>query len=249
MATDKFRLDVLLVNRGYFKSRDRAQAAVMEGHVLADGIVALKPGTSFPESVQLEVKEKDLQYVSRGGLKLEKALDEFGIDPAGRVCMDIGASTGGFTDVLLTRGAGLVYAIDVGYGQLDWTLRNDPRVVNLERTNIRYIDKALIKTAPSFICIDVSFISLSLVLPVAAGLLERGGEMVALIKPQFEAGRGQVGKGGIIRDGSVRAEVIDKVRGYAESCGLRPGELIESPISGAKGNIEYLIHLRGEAVQ
>jgi 23S rRNA (cytidine1920-2'-O)/16S rRNA (cytidine1409-2'-O)-methyltransferase len=256
---NKERLDVLLVSGGFFESRERAQAVIMTGAVKVDGQPALKAGTRYPADALIEVAGDPLKYVSRGGLKLERALDEWSIDLAGAVCVDIGASTGGFTDLMLRRGARRVYAIDVGYGQLDWKLRGDARVVNLERTNVRYLDTALIKDDPDFISIDVSFISLALVLPVAAELLIRGsahspelepgtghlpehpGQLVALIKPQFEAGRAQVRKGGIVRDPSVRAEVIEKVRGYAAESGLAVLGVTESPITGAKGNVEYLM--------
>jgi 23S rRNA (cytidine1920-2'-O)/16S rRNA (cytidine1409-2'-O)-methyltransferase len=245
----KERLDVLLVSGGFFESRERAQAVIMTGAVKVDGQPALKAGTRYPGDALIEVAGDPLKYVSRGGLKLERALDEWSIDLTGAVCVDIGASTGGFTDLMLRRGAGRVYAIDVGYGQLDWKLRGDARVVNLERTNVRYLDTGLIKDDPDFISIDVSFISLALVLPVAAELLRRGsahlpehpGQLVALVKPQFEAGREQVGKGGIVRDPNVRAEVIEKVRGYAADSGLAVLGVTESPITGAKGNVEYLM--------
>jgi len=244
MAEDKARLDVILVQRGFFETRERAQAAVMEGLVFADGLRSIKPGTKYSDSVVLIVKEGGLKYVSRGGLKLEKAVDDWEIDLSGRICMDIGASTGGFTDLMLKRGASRVFAVDVGYGQLDWKLRNDQRVVNIERTNIRYLDTELITKTPSFIAIDVAFISLALVLPVATSVLSPGGEIVALVKPQFEAGREQVGKGGIVRDETVRISVLDKVRSYAADNGLSVEGVIESPITGAKGNVEYLMRMR-----
>jgi 23S rRNA (cytidine1920-2'-O)/16S rRNA (cytidine1409-2'-O)-methyltransferase len=241
VAQNKERLDILLVKNGLFASREKAQAAVMAGVVRVDGVRELKAGTRYSENVELTVTEDVLKYVGRGGLKLEKALDLWQIDLSDRVCMDIGASTGGFTDLMLQRGARKVYAIDVGYGQLDWKLRNDPRVVNMERTNIRYLETDLIEEKPSFISIDVSFISLKLVLPVAAGLLTEAGQVVALIKPQFEAGRAQVGKGGIVRDEAVRAEVIEKVKAYAASNRLTVTDITESPIKGTKGNVEYLM--------
>jgi 23S rRNA (cytidine1920-2'-O)/16S rRNA (cytidine1409-2'-O)-methyltransferase len=241
VGASKERLDVLLTQRGIFESRERAQASIMAGVVRVEGQPATKPGTKYPSDAEISVTEDVLKYVSRGGLKLEKAIEEWGITLTDSVCADIGASTGGFTDLMLQRGARKVYAIDVGYGQLDWKLRNDPRVVNLERTNIRYVDPALIDEAPSFISIDVSFISLKLVLPVAVSLLAQGGQIVALIKPQFEAERNQVGKKGIIRDEAVREEVIGKVRGYASDNGLTVADIIASPITGAKGNVEYLM--------
>jgi 23S rRNA (cytidine1920-2'-O)/16S rRNA (cytidine1409-2'-O)-methyltransferase len=213
----------------------------MAGVVRVNGERAMKPGTSYAEDVDIVVTEDALKYVSRGGLKLERALDVWGIALEGAVCVDIGASTGGFTDLMLKRGARKVYAIDVGYGQLDWKLRRDDRVVNIERTNVRYLDEALIDETPSFISIDVSFISIRLVLPKAASLLERGGRLVVLVKPQFEAGRRQVGRGGIVKDESVHREVIAKARSYAEENGLSVAEVIESPITGAKGNKEFLM--------
>jgi 23S rRNA (cytidine1920-2'-O)/16S rRNA (cytidine1409-2'-O)-methyltransferase len=213
----------------------------MAGVVSVDGQPATKPGVRYPRDAEIDVASDPIPYVSRGGLKLERALDEWDIGVAGAVCIDIGASTGGFTDLMLQRGARLVYAIDVGYGQLDWKLRNDERVVNMERTNIRYLDRELIRQTPSFISADVSFISLKLVLPVAAALLGEGGCIVALVKPQFEAKREQVGKNGIVRDESVRSEVLERVRGYACETGLRETGVVESPIRGAKGNVEYLM--------
>ncbi|MDR1495891.1 MAG: TlyA family RNA methyltransferase [Clostridiales Family XIII bacterium] len=242
----KERLDVLLTERGFFGSRERARASVMAGVVKVDGQPATKPGVRYPADADIAVTEPPHPYVGRGGLKLEYAFDQWKIDVSGAVCADIGASTGGFTDLMLRRGARKIYAIDVGYGQLDWKLRGDPRVVNLERTNVRYLDATLVDEAPSFIAIDVSFISLKLVLPVAASLLALGGQIVALVKPQFEAGRGQVGKNGVVRDESVRREVVEKARGYAEENGLSVSGVIESPITGAKGNIEYLMRCASE---
>jgi 23S rRNA (cytidine1920-2'-O)/16S rRNA (cytidine1409-2'-O)-methyltransferase len=218
----------------------------MAGVVSVDGRPATKPGVRYPRGAVLSVAAPLHPYVSRGGLKLERAFDEWDIEVTGAVCADIGASTGGFTDLMLGRGARKVYAIDVGYGQLDWKLRNDERVVNMERTNIRYLDASLIDEAPSFIAIDVSFISLKLVLPVAASLLAPGGMIVALVKPQFEAGRAQVGKKGVVRDESVRQEALAKARGFAEENGLVVTGVTESPITGAKGNVEYLMRCEGE---
>ncbi|MDR0884987.1 MAG: TlyA family RNA methyltransferase [Clostridiales Family XIII bacterium] len=239
---EKKRLDILLKERGIFPSREKAAASIMAGVILVDGQIADKPGMSYPEDSEITVKEDICPYVSRGGLKLEKAMHVWGFDLTGRTCMDIGASTGGFTDRMLQSGASKVYCVDVGYGQLDWKLRNDPRVVNMERTNIRYVDVDTIDPI-DFISIDVSFISLNLVLPVASKLLKNGGQVVALIKPQFEAGREQVGKKGIVRDEAVRLEVIENVKGYAVHAGLTPHEVITSPITGAKGNVEFLILL------
>ncbi|MDR1028159.1 MAG: TlyA family RNA methyltransferase [Clostridiales Family XIII bacterium] len=241
---EKKRLDVLLVEQGFFSSRERAQASVMAGVVRVNGVREWKAGVRHGSDARIEVTEDALKYVSRGGLKLEKALREWRIDLNGRTAADIGASTGGFTDLMLRSGAARVYAIDVGYGQLDWKLRTDPRVTNIERTNIRYMDRALIAGPLDFIAIDVSFISLRLVLPVAVSLLAPDGGVVALIKPQFEAERGQVGKKGVVRDVAVRAETVDKVKGYAADNGLVTEGVVESPITGAKGNVEFLAYLK-----
>lgn len=239
----KERLDVILVNRGFFQSRERAKAAVMAGIVYVDGQRVDKAGTGIKEDADIFVKEDTCPYVSRGGLKLAKAIDAFQLELSGLVAVDIGASTGGFTDCMLKNGAKKVYSIDVGYGQLDWSLRNDPRVVNMEKVNIRYLETEKIAEKADFISIDVSFISLKLVFPVAAELLADEGNLVCLVKPQFEAGREQVGKKGIIRDGAVHREVIEKVIGYGEANGLYPQGLDFSPMTGAKGNIEYLLIL------
>ena len=244
MKKEKKRLDVLLVERGLASSREKAKALIMAGIVYVNQNKEDKAGASFdPEETQIEVKGAAIPYVSRGGLKLEKALQVFPIDLSGRVCMDIGASTGGFTDCMLQNGASKVYAIDVGYGQLDYKLRTDPRVVNMEKTNIRYLDTDLITEPVDLISIDVSFISLSHMFPVAAKVLAPEGQVLCLVKPQFEAGREQVGKGGIVRDPAVHEEVIKKVMGYAEENGLFPASLTFSPIKGTKGNIEYLLLL------
>jgi 23S rRNA (cytidine1920-2'-O)/16S rRNA (cytidine1409-2'-O)-methyltransferase len=240
----KERLDVLLVRLGYFESREKAKAAVMAGLVYVDKQRCDKAGTSVKETALIEIKQDLCPYVGRGGLKLEKALQQFDLNLEGCIAMDIGASTGGFTDCMLQKGASKVYAIDVGYGQLHYKLRNDPRVVNIERMNIRYLDPATIEDPIDFISIDVSFISVNLVFPVASELLKEGGRIVCLIKPQFEAGRSQVGKHGIVKERSVHAEVIRKVMGYGEKYGLKTQGLTWSPITGAKGNIEYLILFR-----
>ena len=256
----KERIDVLMVQRGLAASRERAQAFLMAGAVRVNGFAELKAGTRVDADAAIELAEDPLPYVSRGGLKLEAALDEWGVDLNGIVCVDIGASTGGFTDLMLQRGAARVYAIDVGYGQLDYKLRNDPRVVNMERTNVRLLDVEEFPERAGFIAIDVSFISLKLVLPVAAGLLDKGGVshmnrplgsgnhmnrslLVCLVKPQFEAERGQVGKGGIVRDSAVHEAVVDKVKGYASDNGFKVNGVIESPILGTKGNKEFLVLL------
>lgn len=238
------RLDVELVNRGLVESREKAKALIMAGCVYIDGQKAYKAGDKVKDGEAIEVRGTPIPFVSRGGLKLDKSIKSFGIDLNGLVCADIGASTGGFTDCMLQNGARKVYAVDVGYGQLDYKLRIDPRVVNMEKCNIRYLDFSLIEEPIDFISIDVSFISLKLVFPVAAKLLEEtGGSLVCLVKPQFEAGREQVGKKGIVRDRNVHAEVIRNVIGYAGENGLCPQGLTYSPVTGAKGNIEYLLYL------
>ena len=241
----KKRLDVLLTERGLVPSREKARQAIMEGLVYVDGQKEDKPGSPFSEEVALEVRGRSLPYVSRGGLKLEKALAVFPIDLTDRVCMDIGASTGGFTDCMLQNGAALVYAIDVGYGQLAYRLRTDPRVVCMEKTNFRYVTPDdLGERRPTFASVDVSFISLAKILPAAAAILPEGGEAVALIKPQFEAGREKVGKKGVVRDPAVHEEVIAKVLAMAVEEGYAIKGLTFSPVRGPEGNIEYLVHLR-----
>lgn len=237
----KMRLDELLVTRGLVESRSQAQRLIMAGEVLLGDLVADKPGRQVSEDVPLRVRAP-LPYVSRGGLKLAAALESFDVHPNGWTCADIGASTGGFTDCLLQHGATRVYAIDVGYGQLAWSLRQDPRVINIERANIRYIEPL-----PEFVnlaTVDVSFIGLELVLPRVTQLLFPGGEVIALIKPQFEAGRGQVGKGGVVRDPAVHDAVIRRVLSEAQYIGMSPLGLIRSPITGPAGNLEFLCWLR-----
>lgn len=240
----KNRLDVLLVEKGYFPSREKAKASIMAGLVFVDGQISDKPGTNVDVDSEITVKGDDCPYVSRGGLKLEKALAVFDIDVNGLTCVDIGASTGGFTDCLLQNGAVKVYSVDVGYGQLDYKLRIDPRVVCMEKINFRYMKEDDIPEKLDFACADVSFISLKHMFPVANMLLKDGAEMACLVKPQFEAGREQVGKNGIIKDEKVHAEVITKVMGYARENGLAPIGLSHSPITGGKGNIEFLLHLK-----
>ncbi len=239
----KERLDIILVNRGYFQSRERAKGAIMAGIVYVDGQRVDKAGTGIKEDAEIFIKEDTCPYVSRGGLKLAKAIRSFQISLEGVIAVDIGASTGGFTDCMLKNGAKKVYAIDVGYGQLDWKLRNDPRVVNMEKVNIRHLEMEKITEKMDFISIDVSFISLKLVFPIATKLLSDEGKLVCLVKPQFEAGREQVGKKGIIRDKVVHKEVIENVIKYGEANGLYPQGLDFSPMTGAKGNIEYLLLL------
>lgn len=240
----KKRLDLLMMERALAPSREKAKAYIMSGDVYVDGQKEDKAGTMFPETVKIEVRGNTLPYVSRGGLKLEKAMNHFGVALDGKVCMDVGASTGGFTDCMLQNGAVKVYSIDVGYGQLDWKLRNDPRVVCMEKTNIRYVVPDDIQEAADFSSIDVSFISLTKVLLPVRELLTEAGEIVCLIKPQFEAGREKVGKKGVVRDPAVHLEVIEKVMEYAMSIFLEPAHLSFSPIKGPEGNIEYLLHLK-----
>lgn len=240
----KERLDVILVNRGYAASREKAKAVIMAGNVYVNGQKEDKAGTFFDESkIQLEVREHSLKYVSRGGLKLEKAMKVWGLSLAGKICMDIGASTGGFTDCMLQNGAAKVYAVDVGHGQLAWKLRNDERVVCMEQTNFRYMVREEIEEDLDFASVDVSFISLTKILIPARNLLRAGGGMVCLIKPQFEAGREKVGKNGVVREPETHREVIGKIVDYAAGIGFRICGLDYSPIRGPEGNIEYLLHL------
>jgi len=239
----KKRLDVLLVEQGYFQSREKAKASIMAGLVFVDGQISDKAGNMVDEDLPILVKGSDCPYVSRGGFKLEKALKVFNIDVNGFHCVDIGASTGGFTDCLLQNGAEKVYSVDVGYNQLDYKLRVDPRVVCMEKTNFRYMEEDAIPEKLDFACADVSFISLKLMFPVASKLIKDKASLVCLIKPQFEAGREQVGKNGIIKDASVHKEVIEKVIEYAHENGLSVQALDYSPVTGAKGNIEFLAHL------
>lgn len=243
----KNRLDVLLTEKKIFSSREKAKASIMAGLIYVDGQRIDKPGTPVDENAEITVKEALCPYVSRGGLKLEKALELFDFTLDGAVAVDIGASTGGFTDCMLQKGASKVFAIDVGYGQLDWKLRNDPRVVNMEKVNIRYLDMDTVDKDIDFISIDVSFISLRLVFPVAAQLLSESGSLVCLVKPQFEAGKNQVGKKGIVRDPAVHEEVIRNVTAYAANNGLYCHGLTYSPVTGNKGNIEYLMFLKKES--
>ena len=239
----KERLDVLLVARSLASSREKAKAIIMSGIVYVDGNKEDKAGTTFPDTVDIQVKGNTLRYVSRGGLKLEKAMNEFGLKLNDYVCMDVGSSTGGFTDCMLQNGATKVYAVDVGHGQLDWKLRNDERVVCMEKTNIRYVTPEDIDDVLDFASIDVSFISLTKVLLPVKELLKEDGHIVCLIKPQFEAGREKVGKKGVVRDKKVHEEVIEMVKGYAESIELFPLKLDFSPVKGPEGNIEYLLYL------
>ncbi len=248
--TDKIRLDVLLVQAGQCESRERAKALIMAGQVFIENQKCDKAGLLVSPETKAEIRGETLKYVSRGGLKLEKAIAAFPIVLSGKTCMDIGASTGGFTDCMLQNGAKKVFAVDVGYGQFAWKLRNDPRVVNMERTNIRYVTPADIGEPIDFVSIDVSFISLRLVLPAAKALLAPAGEIAALIKPQFEAGREQVGKKGVVKDPKVHFSVVKNVLTFAAELGLTAAGLSYSPIKGPEGNIEYLAFFqnsRGES--
>ena len=241
--SEKKRLDVLLTERGLQESRQRAQAVIMSGEVFVNGQRVDKPGTAVAEDARIEVRGGTLAYVSRGGLKLEKAMAAFPIDLNGAVCADIGASTGGFTDCMLQNGAEKVYAVDVGYGQLAWKLRSDPRVVCLERTNARYLTHEQVPDALDFASVDVSFISLKLILPPLNGLLKDGGHAACLVKPQFEAGREKVGKKGVVRDPDVHLEVLEHFLDHAKESGFTVLGLTYSPIRGPEGNIEYLGYL------
>lgn len=239
----KERLDVLLVNKGLFESREKARSSIMAGVVFVAGNKEDKPGLKVDIESEIVIKENVHPYVSRGGLKLEKAIKVFDIDLKGKTAMDIGASTGGFTDCMLKNGAAKVFAVDVGYGQLAWELRNDERVVCMERTNIRYVEKEQIGTLVDFASVDVSFISLKKVIPVAIKLMTDEGELMCLIKPQFEAGRDKVGKHGVVRDPKVHEDVIKDIIAFVLETGLKVKGLDFSPIKGPEGNIEYLIYL------
>ena len=242
----KKRLDVLLVEQGLADSREKAKAIIMSGIVYVDNNKEDKAGTTFDETAKIEVRGNTLKYVSRGGLKLEKAMDHFGVELAGKVCMDVGASTGGFTDCMLQNGAVKVYSVDVGHGQLAWKLRNDERVVCMEKTNIRYVTPEDIDDKIEFASIDVSFISLTKVLPAVKKLLTDSGEIVCLIKPQFEAGREKVGKKGVVRDPAVHEEVLQNFLALAAELELTVRNLTFSPVRGPEGNIEFLGHLSME---
>ena len=240
---NKKRLDVLLVEQGHADSRTKAQAIIMSGLVYVNGQKADKPGISYEETVSIEVRGASCPYVSRGGLKLEKALRDFGVEPLGYVCSDSGASTGGFTDCLLQQGASKVFAIDVGYGQLDYKIRNDPRVVVMERTNVRYVTPEQLGEPLDLSVIDVSFISLKIVLPVIKTFLKPTGQVLCLIKPQFEAGKDKVGKKGVVRDPVVHQEVLDSFVELTQQIGFAILGLTFSPVKGPEGNIEFLAHL------
>ena len=239
----KKRLDVLLTEQGYADTRSKAQAIIMSGLVYVDGQKADKPGISYEETASIEVRGAVCPYVSRGGLKLEKALRDFGVKPEGFVCSDSGASTGGFTDCLLQQGAKKVFAIDVGYGQLDWKIRSDPRVVVMERTNIRYVTPEQLGEPLDLSVVDVSFISLKIVLPAIKALFKPSGQVLCLIKPQFEAGKEKVGKKGVVRDPQTHQQVLDQFVALAHELGFRILGLTFSPVKGPEGNIEFLGHL------
>ncbi len=239
----KKRLDVLLTERGHAETRTKAQAIIMSGLVYVDGQKADKPGVSYEENVDIEVRTGGCPYVSRGGLKLEKALRDFGVKPEGYVCSDSGASTGGFTDCLLQQGAKKVFAIDVGYGQLDWKIRSDPRVVVMERTNVRYVTPEQLGEPLDLSVVDVSFISLKIVLPVIKTFLKETGQVVCLIKPQFEAGKDKVGKKGVVREPETHKEVLDGFVALAKELDFTILGLTFSPVKGPEGNIEFLGHL------
>ncbi len=239
----KVRLDQLIYDRGLAESRERAKTSVMAGIVYVNGQKETKPGTAVPEDAEVEVRGAVIPYVSRGGLKLEKALQVFPVDPKGAICVDCGASTGGFSDVLLKNGASKVYAVDVGYGQLAWSLRNDPRIVCMERTNIRYVTHQEIPEEMDLAVADLSFISLRLVLGPIYGLLKDHGQVICLVKPQFEAGKEKVGKKGVVRDSSVHVEVLENFCVFAREAGFGLKGLDYSPIRGPEGNIEYLAWL------
>jgi 23S rRNA (cytidine1920-2'-O)/16S rRNA (cytidine1409-2'-O)-methyltransferase len=245
--TSRERLDVLVVERGFAGSRERARALILAGQVRVNGAVVSKAGTRVDTSAVIDLAQPDHPYVGRGGIKLAHALDAFQVNPSGAVALDVGASTGGFTDVLLRRGAAHVVALDVGHGQLDWKLRNDPRVTVIERVNARALTADQLPAAFrtfGLMTMDLSFISLRQVLPAVASLLEPGGSAIALVKPQFEAGRGEVGKGGIVTDPAVQSRVVEDVASAADSLGLSRIASLESPITGAEGNREFFLHLR-----
>ena len=239
----KKRIDVLLFERGLAPSREKARTLIMAGSVYVNNQKFDKPGDTVSDDAEIEVRGSTLKYVSRGGLKLEKAMQLFPIDLNGKICMDIGASTGGFTDCMLQNGAQRVYSVDVGYGQLAWQLRQDPRVVNLERTNARYLTREQVPEEIDFFSVDVSFISLRIILPAVRPLLRDGGQAVCLIKPQFEAGREKVGKKGVVRDRAVHEEVVETICRFAVENGYSVLGLTFSPVKGPEGNIEYLVYL------
>ena len=243
MAT-KIRLDLLVVQQGFAPTRQRAQALIMAGKILVDQVPVDKPGSRVAPDAKLALKGAEMPYVSRGGLKLEGALKAMGYSPSGLTCLDVGASTGGFTDCLLHHGAKKVYAVDVGYGQLAWSLRQDKRVIAIERTNIRHLPTALVPEPIDMVTIDVSFISLKIVVPCVLDFLSPKGDILALIKPQFEAGKGNVGKGGVVKDPQVHQDVIDSLKEAFGQLGLSCGPIVPSPVLGPKGNQEFIVWIR-----
>lgn len=244
----KSRLDKILVDRGIAPSRERAQALIMEGRVFVAGIAVTKAGSMVNADANIELKGEDMPYVSRGGIKLEAAIKHFNISLKNKIAMDVGSSTGGFTDCMLQHGAKKIYCIDVGYGQLAWKLRQDVRVALIERTNIRYLEREKIPDAVDIATIDVSFISLLKVAPKVLQFLKEDGEIIALIKPQFEVGKGEVGRGGIVKDEAKRLKTVKNINENLEGLGLETVGVIQSPIAGQKGNIEYLIYMKRHAV-
>jgi 23S rRNA (cytidine1920-2'-O)/16S rRNA (cytidine1409-2'-O)-methyltransferase len=240
----KERIDKLLIEKRIVQSRERARSLIMEGRVIVEDRTIDKPGTKVDVEAQLQIRGEDLPYVSRGGVKLEGALNAFGVHPSGMVVMDVGASTGGFTDCVLQKEARKVYAVDVGYGQLAWKLRKDPRVVNLERRNIRYLKREEIEEEVDLILIDTSFISIEKYLPHLLGFLRKGGTIISLIKPQFEVGKGEVGKGGVVKDPALHQKVIERISQFSRGLGLKVLRVIESPLLGPKGNKEFFIYLK-----
>ncbi|MBC2715609.1 MAG: TlyA family RNA methyltransferase [Desulfobacteraceae bacterium] len=246
MAAQKKRLDVLVFDKGLANSRQRASALIMAGSILVNNQPVDKPGSMVSVDAEIMNKGSDIPFVSRGGFKIEKAIESLNLDVTGMLCLDVGASTGGFTDCLLQHGASRVYAIDVGYGQLDWKLRQDPRVVVIERTNIRYATEELLPEPFDLISIDVSFISLKIVIPAVKKFLKNDGKILALIKPQFEVGKNQVGKGGVVKDPKLHQSVIEKLSSFFSDTGFKIGPVIPSPILGPKGNKEFIIYLMNQ---
>jgi 23S rRNA (cytidine1920-2'-O)/16S rRNA (cytidine1409-2'-O)-methyltransferase len=243
-VVSKERIDKLLIEKRIVQSRERARSLIMEGRVIVEDRTIDKPGTKVDVEAQLQIRGGDLPYVSRGGVKLEGALNAFGVHPSGMVVMDVGASTGGFTDCVLQKGARKVYAVDVGYGQLAWKLRKDPRVVNLERRNIRYLKREEVEKEVDLILIDTSFISIEKYLPHLLGFLRKGGTIISLIKPQFEVGKGEVGKGGVVKDPALHQKVIERISQFSRGLGLKVLRVIESSLLGPKGNKEFFIYLK-----
>jgi 23S rRNA (cytidine1920-2'-O)/16S rRNA (cytidine1409-2'-O)-methyltransferase len=243
-VVSKERIDKLLIEKRIVQSRERARSLIMEGRVIVEDRTIDKPGTKVDVEAQLQIRGEDLPYVSRGGVKLEGALNAFGVHPSGMVVMDVGASTGGFTDCVLQKGARKVYAVDVGYGQLAWKLRKDPRVVNLERRNIRYLKREEVEEEVDLILIDTSFISIEKYLPHLLGFLRKGGTIISLIKPQFEVGKGEVGKGGVVKDPALHQKVIERISQFSRGLGLKVLRVIESSLLGPKGNKEFFIYLK-----